>query len=312
MSATNPEKRRKRAKAPAWAAMAAADLERQGPRVLLREHLDELLQEAEEKRLVPRNLSLPAFLQGLIECGALRQVELKGVEKSRDAKDRRPFKRYVFGTPSAYAVALSLRPRSYLSHGSAIVLNELTERTDLPVYINQEQSPKPRSTGILEQSAIDRAFRNPARSSTYIFRYEDADIVLLNGKNTGNYGVTQATDNSGSTVQVTSIARTLVDIAVRPAYAGGPDTVLDAYRRALNLEPVESLIANTIQSLDVADYVYPYHQLIGFYFERAGASRSLTGGLRSCGVEFDFYVDYHMRDPTYDPRWRMYYPSHLS
>ena len=39
-------------------------------------------------------------------------------------------------------MALSLRPRSYLSHASALVLQGLTEQIPGTIYVNQEQSAK--------------------------------------------------------------------------------------------------------------------------------------------------------------------------
>jgi hypothetical protein len=57
------------------------------------------------------------------------------------------------------------------------------------------------------------------------------------------------------------------------------------------------------------DYVYPYHQAIGFYMERAGYSRKLCGQLREFGLPYDFYLVNGMADVDYNDSWRLFYPK---
>jgi predicted transcriptional regulator of viral defense system len=291
-----------------WCTQVAAALAVTGPRVFLQGELQNLFENARAQALIPNRLSLAAFVDGLLDNDVLRRIELKSV----GSETRKPFTRYTFGAPPAWPVALSLRPRSYLSHASALMLHGLTPRQDFPVYVNQEQSPKPGPRGTLRQEAVDRAFQNQPRVSTYVFRYELTDIVLLNGKNTGNYGVAEYRHVLGATYPVTSIARTLVDITVRPSYAGTPHDVLEAFKRAQRLQSAESLIHDIGEALDAVDHLYPYHQVIGFYLERAGVSTDLTDVLRARGAKVDFYTGYKIGDPAYDERWRLYYDSDLS
>src|SRR5882672_4945604 len=46
-------------------------------------------------------------------------------------------------------------------------------------------------------------------------------IVLLSGKHTGRLGVTKTLGPQGEQLELTDLERTLIDIAVRPTYAGG-------------------------------------------------------------------------------------------
>jgi predicted transcriptional regulator of viral defense system len=79
---------------------------------------------------------------------------------------------------------------------------------------------------------VNRAFANRQRETRLIYRFDDTEVAIVWGKNTGNLGVVEM-QYGGVKLRVTSIERTLIDIAVRPAYAGGPFQVLAAYRGAL-------------------------------------------------------------------------------
>jgi hypothetical protein len=59
-------------------------------------------------------------------------------------------------------------------------------------------------------------------------------------------------------------------------------------------------------------YVYPYHQAIGFYLEKAGSYRDAQVTLlERIEMSFDFYLTHQMKETEYSPRWRLYYPKGL-
>jgi hypothetical protein len=183
------------------------------------------------------------------------------------------------------------------------------------IYVNKEQSPKPDASTTISQDAIDLAFRNPPRVSNYVYKFNSERMVLISGKSTGGYGVVETQDKSGFPIRLTSVERTLVDIAVRPVYAGGIVSVLSAYRsalgtaaKALGSAPVEKIV-HVIRKLG---HAYPYHQVIGFYLQRAGLTDDQTSQLHAFGLNFNFYLANGMKEATLNPDWRLYIPRDLS
>ena len=201
---------------------------------------------------------------------------------------------------------------AYLSHGTAVFLHALNDQLPKLIYVNKEQSLKGAgSRAELQQTAIDRAFRkNSQRLSRFEFAYDGKDggrFLRLNGKNTGRLEVGSTVLEDGTTVPVTKLERTLIDIVVRPAYAGGVYMVLEAYRRARPNVSIATLLA-TLKKLD---YVYPFHQAIGFYLQKAEYQPKQYERFRSLGISLDFYLDYGLREPEFDPQWRLYFPKGL-
>lgn len=261
--------------------------------------LTSILHDHREEWELPANLYSNGFLKFLLAETELKEIVLQA--KSHSAKEIR----YILGRPSSYAVAASLRQKGYFTHSSAIFLHGLTDQIPKTVFVNYEQSVKPKPTGKLSQEGIDRAFANQQRQSTLIFEYEGYRITILSGKNTGRLEVGTVVTDEGEALEATKLERTLIDIAVRPVYAGGVYQVLEAYKTAQERISTNLLVA-TLKKLD---YVYPYHQAIGFYMERAGYPESKWSRLLKLGTPFDFYLSHALpKDRKYDPKWRLYYP----
>ena len=175
------------------------------------------------------------------------------------------------------------------------------------IFVNKEQGAKLRNTNSLSQDAIHRAFRRPQRSSKMFYKYQGATITLLSGKHTGRLGVELAKAPSGHVVEATSLERTLIDATVRPEYAGGVTSVLQAFRLAKNRASVDRLLT----LLAELDYIYPYRQSIGFYLERAGYSDAECGLATARDIQFDFYLSHDSRDTEFEPKWRIFFPKTL-
>jgi predicted transcriptional regulator of viral defense system len=106
-------------------------------------------------------------------------------------------------------------------------------------------------------------------------------------------------------VRATTIERTLVDLTVRPIYGGGVENVLAAYNRAKGQMSARKLAA----TLKALDYVYPFHQAVGFYLQRAGYPETDYGLFQDMEMKFNFYLAHNLRGKTFDPKWRLYHPK---
>jgi predicted transcriptional regulator of viral defense system len=241
----------------------------------------------------------PNFVDFLLGEGIVQRVALES--------PRYPgFVRYALPAATPFEVALSLRRESYLSHASAVFLHGLTEQLPQRIYVNREQSPKPQSDDEITQEALTKAFvRNPQREAHYILAGPGYEVVLLSGKQTGRLEVGSLSGPQGEALEVTKLERTLIDIAVRPLYAGGPYQVLAAYHVAQDRVSIGVLLA-TLKKLA---YRYPYHQAIGFYMEHAGYEEPLLKRIAQLGMELDFYLVHGLRRSAYSKRWRLFFPE---
>ena len=281
-----------------------------GRRVFLFKELLQILEEHREEWGLPSSVRGRSLLSHMEKLYGFRSIEIKP-ERQSSPKDvqlvQEKFIRYAWGDVSEYAVAQTLKTDAYLSHASAMFLHGLTEQIPKMIYVNKEQSPKPAPNGPLTQAGIDHAFRNAPRVSNYLFKYGDYRVTLLSGKNTGRLEVSELTGPKGEVLDVTKLERTLIDIVVRPNYAGGAFEVLAAYRAAKERMSFNTLLA-TLRQLN---YMYPYHQAIGFYMERAGYEQAKLDRLKALGLNFDFYLVNRVAKPQYSPTWRIHYPEGL-
>ena len=91
----------------------------------------------------------------------------------------------------------------------------------------------------------------------------------------------------------------------KPDYAGGVYSVLGIYKNAIPRISINKLVA----ILDNLDFIYPYHQAIGFYLEKAGVSDNKLRLLSNKEKEFDFYLTYEISEKQYNSKWKLYHPK---
>jgi len=274
--------------------------------------LIEVLNEIKHTNILRTSFGYETFVNSLIELEVLEKVKFV-------LPNHLTTSRYVLimGTQTTvhpFEVALSLLPNSYLSHYSALFLNDLTNNVPKEIFINREQTKKPVDPeNILTQKKIDYAFNRPMRKTNQIaiFQYQGREYLvhMLNGKQTGNLGViSKKTPQISRKIRVTNLERTLIDCVVRPSYSGGPEEIMSAFERAAEDISVNRLIGY----LKKLDYKYPYQNPIAFYMmENDYKSNSLKLIQDQVDHEFIMYVGYQILNKKHHLQTNVYYPKNL-
>jgi len=265
--------------------------------------LNDIFEANKDKWRLPLSMNLEGFMEALSHQDFINYANLDfpGLPHRR-----------IFFNPGAsiYEISALAVPRAYLSHYSAVSLWGLTEQIPKTIYITQEQSASPAKAekGELSQQGIDAAFGKPQRQSETFVTLNEYKVILLRGKATKNLGVGKLEADDTNGVNITDIERTLLDVVVRPSYAGGVFEVLKAFR---NANEQNSVSANRLSNyLSRIDYLYPYHQAIGFYLTAAGNYKeSQIRIFKNIPQLFDFYLAYDMQNMEYSKEWRIYYPK---
>lgn len=280
-----------------------------GTAVFKRREIERMLSEHRDEWRLAKGMSFNEFLDYLMKSRKLYRIELPFPHRKET--------RYTWGRVPLETVLLTLKPGCHFSHFTAAQLHELTDQDPRVLYLNHEQRPKPTSDMGLSQERIDLAFRRKPRKTRNVAMVKGGGkratrVCLLNGKHTGYLGVAgrdvRLSDEKAVSLRLTDVERTLIDIAVRPFYSGGVGEVLRAYRRANSRASVNRL-AGMLRKLG---HVYPYHQAIGFYLEASGYEpKAIDLFYRGFDYEFDFYLDYGMKETEYVQRWRIHVPRGL-
>jgi len=267
-------------------------------KVFKRSQIDEIISQNREFWRLSSSTTVNGFIDFLLDETKLKENRFKFPTRSEI--------RYTWGDVSIYEVALTLKPDSYFTHYTAMFFHELTEQIPKTIYLNQEQPKKTIRETHLTQSSIDSAFKRPVRVSSNMALYGEYNVCLLNGMYTGKLEVIETLGSAGERIYVTDVERTLIDITVRPIYSGGIFEVLNAYRLARNKVSVNKLSA-ILQKLN---YIYPYHQAVGFYLDRAGNYKDSSISLfRKLEMKYDFYLTHQMKEMSYSKEWRLFYPK---
>lgn len=270
--------------------------------VYLRADLLNLYLKLKQETKVPERITPKSFSTLLVKENVLQEIIPSSPYPN-------PPKRYVRNELSMYELACSIHKGAYLSHGTAAFLHGLIKQPQKTIYVNKEQSVKPQSDSRdLDQGAMELAFSRKQRQSRYVLRYGKISITLLSGKNTGRLGVQRVQWEQTNVLEATDIERTLIDITVRPMYAGGVEQVLQCYIAAKHLISPQKLF----MTLSKIDYVYPYHQAVGFYMQRAGFEPGALADLRKDGLRYNFYLAHGMKRRVLDSQWQIFFPKGLS
>jgi hypothetical protein len=275
--------------------------EQQRDAVFTRSDLESLFSKKRSSWNLPPSMTSFTFVQMLINRTKLTET----LVRSPHYTSLRRFSWEGQASPTAMAISL-MNEKTFFSHASAMWIHGLSD-DQTHIFLNNEQSEKPANSGPLSQEAINRAFQNQQRRSKLFYKYQGTTITKLSGKHTRRFDVISAKAPSGHEVEVTSIERTLIDITVRPAYSGGISAVVNAFRMAKGRASITKLL-NVLQKFD---YVYPYHQCIGFYLEHAGYGGADQQLAKTIGTNFSFYLSHGLKNPLFDSYWKVFFPRTL-
>jgi hypothetical protein len=275
----------------------------QVPPVFSHAQLEALFRAQRREWRLAKAMQAQEFITKLLEAELLRVFE-----PERTSSHKRL---YVRDAATAYELALHLAPGNYFSHESALYLHGLLPTEPARVWVTQEQLPKQRQLppAPLTQTGVNAAFAHLQRQAQPVGQYRGYSLQWLASQAAGRPGVLTIAVSPTERWPVTGLERTLLDCTVRPAYAGGPATVLAAYRQAaphLNVAKLADLLQHMA-------YRYPYNQAVGFYLERAGGyPADVVQPFAQQPRLLDFYLSHATGEATaYCARWRIHYPVTL-
>ena len=56
-------------------------------------------------------------------------------------------------------------------------------------------------------------------------------------------------------------------------------------------------------------YIYPYQQAIGYILDVSGFKSPVVALLTEDVSEFNFYLDYRLKEPILDKKWKIFIPK---
>ncbi len=148
----------------------------------------------------------------------------------------------------------------------------------------------------------------PPRISSNLVVYGIYTVNLLSSKYSNALGIINKEVN-GQKLRLTNIEKTLIDITVSPHYCGGNYEVLNVYKKAKGKFSPEKL-RDMLKNLD---YIYPFHQCIGFFMDKAGYLEKDLKLFEEMGIKYKFFVQRELKygERNFDERWGLFYPEFL-
>lgn len=201
-----------------------------------------------------------------------------------------------------YDIASTRSRKSFFSYYTALSIHNLILNQPKQIYLTLERPSLAISLSNLEQSKIDEAFNKPAKITSNKRTYKNYSIALINGQHQNNIGIIPFRN-----YRVSDIERTLIDICVRPFYSGGVSQVLSIFDEVKNIVDTEKLF----EYYTNMNFIYPYHQIIGFYLDKSGYSREKYEKFLSLKTDIKFYITYNILHKNFSEKWNLYYPMGL-
>lgn len=214
---------------------------------------------------------------------------------------------FSYKKPEYLDVFQKLKKSSFFSHYTALRLHGLTEQTPYQVFVSTARK-NTLSEDTISQEAIDEAFKKIKDKTSEPIVFDKYKIfiktVVCNDLDIETLQINS--EDYSFFVKLTNIEKTLIDAAINPEYCGGPAEVLKAFSRSkdkVSVVKIKSILKRI-------GYKYPYHQLIGFYMERAEFDDKKIKIIEDIPMNNDFYLN-HGKNEMYSSRWKLHYPNVL-
>lgn len=260
--------------------------------------ISRILRDNRETWGLPKYITVTKFLEFLLKSKIIKEFFFNSDDYNGKAIYATP------GVTDVFTVAAYLKRNAYYSFYSAMFLHQLTLQIPKTHYLNYERYSLTKKSE-LTQSLIDHSFSKEKQKTNLSYYLRGYKFYFVNGSFTDRLGVVQNSEN-GLVYRYTDLERTLIDIVVRPYYSGGVAEVLEAFNLSKDRFDPEKLQ----YYLGKLDYLYPYHQSIGFYLEKVGVADYILDLFRK-DITFDFYLTYNIRKKEYNENWKVYYPRGL-
>ncbi|MBT0554884.1 type IV toxin-antitoxin system AbiEi family antitoxin domain-containing protein [Riemerella anatipestifer] len=198
-----------------------------------------------------------------------------------------------------YDIASTRSRKAFFSFHTALSIHNLILNQPKQIYLTLERPTFVKSLSNLEQSTIDEVFSKPAKTTNNKRTYTIYSITLINGQHQNNIGIIPFRN-----YKVSDIERTLIDICVRPFYSGGVSQVLSIFNEVKSTMDTEKLF----EYYRNMNFIYPYHQIIGFYLDKSGYPKESYEKFLSLRTDIKFYITYNILHKNFSEKWNLYYP----
>lgn len=209
---------------------------------------------------------------------------------------------YIKPGYSNFNISKAIKKNSYLAYFSAVSIHGLTLQIPKVIYSCVDRIYHRISTSELKQENIDKAFSKPQRVSNNFYIYNSFKFYFFEKKiEHTEVGVIHDAEND---IKYTDLERTLIDIAIKPMYAGGVFEVLEAFKSAKERLDVSKMK----DYLSQLNYIYPYDQVIGFYLECAEYNINQINVFYKKEKQLSFYLTHNIVNKEFSEKWKIYYP----
>ncbi len=259
-----------------------------------------------------KSFSLNKFITYLIDKEFISLLEFENL-----INEKKIYISKYFNDKNDYAKVLEIStlliPKAYISFLSSMYHYNLTDQLPKKLFLSVERkSHAPHNE--LKQDAINKALCKDGRLPSMVLNILGYEIYLIHSKEANRVGI-KSVRLFDKDYRITTLERTLVDIVVRAEISGGTAEVIQVYKKAFELYKKDISINKIIFILKKLNYIYPYHQVVGYLLFKSGFDAS------KFKKEFEFKNDFfltrgevntNLNELDYDEKFRLYIPKNLS